>query len=70
MRFIELHLYQGNDKRPDKPILVNTSRIECMEVHAITGTRIQFHLGEPSLYVKESMTKILLHINETKLRRI
>lgn len=59
MRFIELSLYQGHDLRPDKPIFVNLSLVECLEVHGVNGTRIQFHLNEPSLYVKESITKIL-----------
>jgi ribosomal protein L16/L10AE len=65
---LELHLYRGaSDKRARSVIWIFPDHIQCMEPHD-TGTRIQFTLGEPSLYVAESPDEViaaLSFINKT-----
>lgn len=63
MIILELKLYRGStDKRSTQPVFVFAEKIQCMEPHD-TGTRIQFHLNEPSLYVQESPDSIMSAIN-------
>ena len=64
MQLIKLTLYRsGNDHRPASPVWVHAERIQCLEPHD-TGTRIQFHLNEPSLHVQESPEIVISKIVE------
>lgn len=70
MLLTKLTLYRGTiDRRIGKPIYVNMERVQCIEHHE-SGSRIQFTLGEPSVYVTENPEQIIEAVTSLTRERL